>query len=164
MRCAIPFPSPESINPIVKIGSTRTRGCGMFRAEPESPMPSTRIETTSGWITDHATLIAAVQDAIIEGIRIPPGDRDIRLLEYPAHSFAAPHGKGPRYTVVEMSMFTGRSLEAKRRLYAALATTFESFGVPRGDLKVFIHEVDRVNWGLGGKAATDIELGFKIDA
>lgn len=126
-------------------------------------MPSTRIETAAGWIADPAALITAVQEAIVEGIRVPPGDRDIRILEYPGHSFAAPHGKGPRYTVVEMSMFTGRSLDAKRRLYAALATTFERFGVPAADLKVFIHEVDRENWGLGGKAATDIELGFKID-
>lgn len=126
-------------------------------------MPSTRIETTTGWISYHAALIAAVQDAIVEGIRIPVGDRDIRVLEYPAHSFAAPHGKGPRYAVVEMSMFTGRSLEAKRRLYAALASTFERFGVPPADLKVLIHEVDRENWGLGGKAATDIELGFKVE-
>lgn len=126
-------------------------------------MPSTRIETTSGWITDHATLIAAVQAAIVESIRVPPGDRDIRILEYPAHAFAAPHGKGPRYTVVELSMFTGRSLDAKRRLYAALASAFERFGVPAADLKIFIHDVDRANWGLGGKAASDIELGFKID-
>ena len=126
-------------------------------------MPSTRIETTTGWISDHAALIAAVQDAIVEGIRIPVGDRDIRVLEYPAHSFAAPHGKGPRYTVVEMSMFTGRSRDAKRRLYSALAATFERLGVPPADLKVLIHEVDRENWGLGGKAATDIELGFKVE-
>jgi 4-oxalocrotonate tautomerase family enzyme len=126
-------------------------------------MPSTRIETTAGWIADPAALIGAVQDAIVDGIRIPPGDRDIRLLEYPARSFAAPHGKGPRYTVVEMSMFTGRSLEAKRRLYAALAIAFERFGVPSADLKILIHEVDRENWGLGGKAATDIEIGFKVE-
>ena len=126
-------------------------------------MPSTRIETTAGWIADPAALIAAVQDAIVEGIRIPPGDRDIRLLEYPAHSFAAPHGKGPRYTVVELSMFTGRSLDAKRRLYAALATAFERFGLPAIDLKVIVHDVPRENWGLGGKAATDIEIGFKVE-
>lgn len=126
-------------------------------------MPSTRIETTAGWIADPAALIAAVQDAIVEGIRIPPGDRDIRLLEYPAHSFAAPHGKGPRYTVVELSMFTGRSLDAKRRLYAAVATAFERFGLPASDLKVIVHDVPRENWGLGGKAATDVEIGFKVE-
>lgn len=126
-------------------------------------MPSTRIETTAGWIAEPAALIAAVQDAIVEGIRIPAGDRDIRLLEYPAHSFAAPHGKGLRYTVVELSMFTGRSLDAKRRLYAAVATAFERFGLPASDLKVIVHDVPRENWGLGGKAATDIEIGFTVE-
>lgn len=82
-------------------------------------MPSTRIETRAGWIGDrHEALIAAVQRALVDGIRIPEQDRDIRIIEYPAHGFTPPPGRGDSYTVVEIAMFTGRSIEAKRRLYA----------------------------------------------
>jgi phenylpyruvate tautomerase PptA (4-oxalocrotonate tautomerase family) len=127
-------------------------------------MPSSRIETRAGWIGDrHAELIAAVQRALVEGIRIPENDRCVRILEYPAHAFAAASDRGPNYTIVEISMFAGRSLDAKRRLYAALAREFAAFGVPARDLKIIIHDVPRENWGLGGQAASDIQLGFTVE-
>ena len=127
-------------------------------------MPSTRLETRAGWIGDrHAALIAAVQRALVEGIRLPAEDRDIRILEYPAHAFAPPASKGVAYTIIEISMFTGRSVDAKRRLYAALVREFAGFDVPASDVKVVVHDVPRENWGLGGKSAVDIELGFKVE-
>ena len=127
-------------------------------------MPSTRLETRAGWIGDrHEALIAAVQRALVEGIRIPEQDRDIRIIEYPAHAFAPPASKGPAYTIIEISMFTGRSVDAKRRLYAALVREFAGFYVPASDVKVVVHDVPRENWGLGGKSATDIELGFTVE-
>ena len=127
-------------------------------------MPSTRLETRAGWIGGrHEALIAAVQRALVEGIRIPEQDRDIRIIEYPAHAFAPPASKGPAYTIIEISMFTGRSVDAKRRLYAALVREFAGFDVPASDVKVVVHDVPRENWGLGGKSATDIELGFTVE-
>lgn len=127
-------------------------------------MPSTRVETRAGWIGDrHEALIAAVQRALVEGIRIPDRDRCVRIIEYPAYAFAAPQGKGPAYTVIEISMFSGRSLDAKRRLYAALVRELAAFDLPPTDLKVVVHDVPRENWGLGGRAAVDIELDFKVE-
>ncbi len=127
-------------------------------------MPSTRIETRAGWIGDrHEALIAAVQAALIEGIRIPENDRCIRILEYPPHAFAPPPGRGENYTVIEINLFSGRSLEAKRRLFAALARELSAFGVAAADLKVYLVEVPRENWGLRGQSAVDIELSFKIE-
>lgn len=127
-------------------------------------MPSTRIETRAGWIGDrHEALIAAVQRALVEGIRIPEHDRDIRVIEYPSHAFAPPAGKGPAYSIIEISMFTGRSVDAKRRLYAALASELAAFGLAPTDLKVVLHDVPQENWGIRGKSAIDIELGFKVE-
>lgn len=127
-------------------------------------MPSTRVETQAGWLDGrHAEFIAAIQRALVEGIRIPEQDRDIRVLEYPAHAFAPPAGRGPNYSVIEIAMFTGRTIDAKRRLYASLVRELAAFDIAPSDLKFVVHDVPRENWGLGGKAATDIELGFKVD-
>lgn len=127
-------------------------------------MPSTRLETAAGWINGrYDQVIAAVQRALVEGIRIPEGDRDIRIFEYPPAAFAAPPDRGPLYTLVEISMFAGRSIEAKRRLHAALAHEIGAFGVPPRDIKVVIHDEPRENWSVGGVALSDVELGFKID-
>ena len=127
-------------------------------------MPSTRLETRTGWIGDrHSEVIAAVHRAIVEGILIPQTDRHIRIFEYPEHAFAvAPHN-GPNCTLVEITMFAGRSLEAKRRLYAAMARELEPLGLPRSDLTIIIKDVPREDWAFGGMSAADMELNFRID-
>jgi phenylpyruvate tautomerase PptA (4-oxalocrotonate tautomerase family) len=127
-------------------------------------MPTTRLETRAGWIAGrHGEIIAAVHRAIVEGIKIPEADRYVRILEYPPESFAAAPAKGPRFTMIEISMFEGRSIEAKRRLYAALARELAAFDVPASDIKIVVHDEPRENWSVGGVALSDVEIGFKID-
>ena len=126
-------------------------------------MPSTRIEIVRGWLGDRrADFLEAVQQALVEGIRIPDRDRDIRLVEYdPADVLKGSHSL--RHTVIEITLFAGRSLEAKRRLYRCVVERLASFGLEPQDVKVILVEVARENWGLRGKPASEIELDFKVD-
>jgi phenylpyruvate tautomerase PptA (4-oxalocrotonate tautomerase family) len=127
-------------------------------------MPSTRIETRRGWLNGRQQdFMEAVQRALVEGIRIPEGDRCIRLNEIDADAFLPNPQKSRSYTIIEISLFSGRSIEAKRRLYAALVTELAPFGLAAPDIKVILHEVPRENWGLQGLPASEIELGFKVD-
>ena len=127
-------------------------------------MPSTRIETRAGWLAGRqAELIDAVQAALIAGISIPETDRTIRIVEYAPDSFSVRPDAGPRYTIVEISMFAGRSIDAKRRLYAALAEAFARFDVPAADLLVIVHDLPRENWSTRGVALIDVDLGFTIE-
>jgi hypothetical protein len=127
-------------------------------------MPSTRLETRSGWINGrYAELLEAIQRGLVEGIRIPATDRCVRIQEYPPEAFMVPSGKGPAYSVLEISMFRGRSLDAKARLYAALQRELTPFGFGHGDLKIIVHDVPFENWGLGGKPADPATLTFKVD-
>lgn len=105
----------------------------------------------------------AVQRALVAGILIPPGDRCIRLNEFDEDAFLPAEHKSRTYTIIEISLFTGRSIEAKRRLYAALVAELAPFGLAAHDIKVILHEVPRENWGLSGLPASEIELGFKVD-
>ena len=127
-------------------------------------MPSTRIETRTGWINGrHAEVIAAVQRAIVEGIRIPEADRNIRILEYPPEAFPPMPGRGSKFTLIEISMIAGRSVDAKRRLYAALIRELGAFGLVADEVKLLIHDVPLENWGSRGKLLSDVELRFKVD-
>ena len=127
-------------------------------------MPSTRIETRAGWLGDRRRdFIEAVQAALVTGLIIPEQDRCVRLLEFEEGAIITPPHAGPHYTVVEISLFSGRSLEAKRRLYAAMVANLASFGLAPQDIKVILHEVPQENWGLRGLPASEIELGFKVD-
>lgn len=127
-------------------------------------MPSTRIETRKGWLgAQKREFVEAVQAGLVAGILIPEGDRCVRLAEYDEDAFIVGADKGPRYCVIEISMFSGRSLDAKRRLYAELTTRLAMFGLAVQDLKVILHEVPRENWGLRGVPGSEIDLGFKVD-
>ncbi|MFD2649761.1 tautomerase family protein [Devosia albogilva] len=127
-------------------------------------MPSTRIETRSSWLGERRRdFVEAVQRALVRGILIPEDDRCVRLIEFDEDAIITPPHAGPRYTVIEITLFTGRSIEAKRRLYAALVEELAPFGLEARDIKIILVEVDRENWGLRGLPGSEIELGFKVD-
>lgn len=124
-------------------------------------MPTTRIETRRGWIGNRRTeLLEAVQRALVFGLKIPETDRAVRLIEYESEDFIC---ASERAVEIEIALFVGRSIEAKRRLYRAIVDELQAFGVKPSDVKVVLHEVARENWGLGGLPGSEIDVGFKID-
>ena len=127
-------------------------------------MPNTLIATRSGWITDPAAVIDAVQSALRESFKIPEWDRTLRLIEHSASHFAVPPGRGEKFTLVEVTMFSGRSMDAKRTLYQAIVHNLAALDVPPHDIKITLIETLPENWGLrSGMPASEIDLGFKID-
>jgi phenylpyruvate tautomerase PptA (4-oxalocrotonate tautomerase family) len=127
-------------------------------------MPNTTIETRTGWIADAKAVIEAVQSALREALRLPEWDRTLRLIEHAPDHFAVPPGRGPRYTLVEVTMFVGRSMAAKRALYQAIVRNLGTLGVPPDDIKITLIEVPPENWGIrGGQRASEVDLGFEVD-
>jgi hypothetical protein len=127
-------------------------------------MPSTRIVTGDWAYEREGTLIDAVQAALTEALGIPDWDRDIVVDAYDSAHRAVPRGHSERHTRVEITLFAGRSLDAKRALYAALVEHLEKAGVPGLETKFVLYEVPRENWGLrGGVPGSEIDPGFKIE-
>lgn len=130
-------------------------------------MPSTTIEVRRAYsVEEEIQIIEAVQAALVDGFKIPEGDRCVRLIVHEPHRFIALSrlAQPERYTLVTISAFLGRSLEAKRNLYQGIVTRLEPLGIPPDHVKIVLHEVPRENWGLqGGKPASEIELNFKIE-
>jgi phenylpyruvate tautomerase PptA (4-oxalocrotonate tautomerase family) len=127
-------------------------------------MPMIRVEIRKGWSpAEKAGLLDAIHAAAVEALRIPDEDRTQMLTEHPADAFEIPPGKGERFTLVEVTMFAGRSLDAKRRLYRAVVRNLGRLGVPASDVLTVLHEVPLENWGIrGGMPASDVDLGFEV--
>ncbi|MCK7476059.1 MAG: tautomerase family protein [Rhodopseudomonas palustris] len=53
-----------------------------------------------------------------------------------------PASSSDRYTRVEIKLFAGRSLEAKRALYRELVQNLAALGVPAQDTKIVLIEVE----------------------
>lgn len=128
-------------------------------------MPNVTIEVRRKYTAaEEQALIDAVHAALIEGLKIPDWDKTIRLVVHEPRRFAVPPGRGERYTLVDVDLFSGRSLEAKRALYQALVRNLGKLGIPADHVKVLLRESAAENWGIrGGVPASEVDLGFKID-
>ena len=128
-------------------------------------MPNVTIEVRKRYTQQQeASIIDAVHAALMEGIKTPEWDRTIRLVIHEPHRFASPPNKDERYTLVDVDLFSGRSLEAKKALYRAIVTKLGNFGIPPDHIKVLLRESPPENWGIrGGVPASEVDLGFKVD-
>ena len=128
-------------------------------------MPSTLVSVFRRYdAAQRSALLEAVQSALVEAIRIPEGDRCVRLASFAAEDVLLKPGQTENFTLVEVSLFSGRSLEAKRALYQTLVRRLSALGIAAGDVKIVLHEVPAENWGLrGGQMAADIDLGFEVN-
>ena len=130
-------------------------------------MPSALIEVRRKYTPEQeVALIEAVHSAMVEAFKIPLEDRNLRLVAHEPHRFTAPpdRAKPEWFTQVTIDAFAGRSLDAKRKLYGAIVRNLAALGVPEDHVVVLLREAPKENWGIrGGKAAVDVQLGFKVE-
>jgi phenylpyruvate tautomerase PptA (4-oxalocrotonate tautomerase family) len=127
-------------------------------------MPLAKIEVRrSRPASEVKALIDAVYQAQREALKVPEGDRQIRYIEHKAEHFAVPPGKTENYTLVEITLFPGRSLDAKRILYRSIVRRFGELGIAPTDIFIVLNEPPLDNWGIrGGVPASEVDIGFKL--
>jgi phenylpyruvate tautomerase PptA (4-oxalocrotonate tautomerase family) len=127
-------------------------------------MPVIRVEIREGWSpAEKAGLLDAIHAAAVQALKVPDEDRTQILTEHPAEAFELPPGTGDRFTLVEVTMFAGRSADAKRRLSRAVVANLAGRGGPASDVLIVLHEVPLESWGVrGGTPASDVDLGFEV--
>ena len=125
-------------------------------------MPNATIEVRRQYTrAEEAGIVDAVHAAMIEGLRIPEADKTVRLVVHEPHRF--PHDS-ERYTLVDIDLFSGRSLGAKRALYSAIVRNLEPFDIPGDQIKILLRESPAENWGIrGGVPASEVDLGFEVN-
>ncbi len=128
-------------------------------------MPLAKIEVRKSWPPEHVqAIIEAIYLAQREALKVPEHDRQIRFIEHTPEHFHVPPGRTANYTLIEITIFAGRSIEAKRSLYQAIVKNLGAIGIAPADIFIVLHEVPLENWGIrGGVPASEVDLGFKID-
>ncbi len=126
-------------------------------------MPLVHVHLRAGRpAAETKAILDGIHAALVEAFRVPERDRNQLVHAYADGDFEARHGPGAVF--VEIVAFPGRTPDAKRKLYAGIAANLERAGVDPQRTLVVLHEPPLENWGIrGGKAATDVELGFKLD-
>jgi phenylpyruvate tautomerase PptA (4-oxalocrotonate tautomerase family) len=127
-------------------------------------MPFAKIEVRRSRSPQEVqALIEAVYQAQREALQVPEHDRQIRYIEHKPEHFAVPPGKSDNYTFVEILLFPGRSIDAKRRLYKSIISRFGRLGIASTDIFIVVVEPPLENWGIrGGILASEVDLGFNL--
>lgn len=128
-------------------------------------MPLVKVEIIKGKSVNYKkALLDGIHSALIEAFSIPDDDRMQRLYELEKDNFEIASSKSEKFTLIEVTAFKGRSLEAKKRLYAAIISNLgRSPGINGDDITIVLHEPPLENWGIrGGKPANEVDLGFEI--
>lgn len=130
-------------------------------------MPSSVIEVRRHYTeAEEVAIIDAVHGALVTAFQIPEGDKHVRLVVHEPHRFShAPSLTQPElHTFVSVDCFAGRSIGAKRNLYAEFVKRLSVLGIPPDHVTIVLRESATENWGIrGGQAACDIDLGFDVN-
>jgi phenylpyruvate tautomerase PptA (4-oxalocrotonate tautomerase family) len=111
-----------------------------------------------------AQLSDVIHACVVEALAYPQDKRCHRFFPLAAEDFYYPPGRSARYTIVEISMFEGRSVEAKKRLIRLLfERTQRELDLAPADLEITITETPRHNWGFRGQTGDEISLNYAVE-
>jgi len=106
----------------------------------------------------------AIHGAVMAALDYPAEKRFHRFVGLDAADFVYPEDRGDEYTIIEVSMFEGRSVEAKRELIRQLFDRIATeVGIAPHSVEITITETPKENWGIRGVNAEDLALGYRVD-
>lgn len=105
-----------------------------------------------------------VHECIMEAFHYPKEKRAHRFIYIDKDSFFYFDERTDKHTIIEISVFEGRSVEAKKKLFRLLFDRLENeLGISAMDLEITIFETPRHNWGIRGKSGDELELNYKVN-
>ena len=106
----------------------------------------------------------AIHSALMETIATPKLKRFQRFIILEPENFIFPSDRTSNYTIIEISLFEGRSTEAKKNLIRSLYQKIvRTTGLKPEDLEITIFETPRHNWGIRGITGDELDLDYKVD-
>lgn len=73
-------------------------------------------------------------------------------------------GRSEAYTIIEISMFEGRSAETKKRLIKLLFDSIRGeLGIASQDIEITIFETPKHIWGIRGLPGDELALHYKVN-
>ena len=101
---------------------------------------------------------------VVDALDFPGDKRFHRFFPLDPADFYYPSGRTTKYTIIEISMFEGRSVDAKKHLIRLLFERIDQqLNIPPQDLEITITETPKHNWGFRGLPGDEIELNYKVE-
>jgi len=111
----------------------------------------------------RAALSDVIHACVVEVLGLPAGKRAHRFFPLAAEDFFMPADRSADYTIIELCMMSGRSVETRKRLVRSLFDRVHAdLGITPQDLEVCILESPPENWGFRGLHGDEAQLGYAV--
>lgn len=110
------------------------------------------------------TLSKVIHTCMVDALAFPPEKKFHRFFPMDKEDFYFADGRTEAYTIIEISMFEGRTVQAKKHLFKLLFERIDrELGISPQDIEITIFETPKHNWGIRGLPADELSLQYKVD-
>lgn len=110
------------------------------------------------------TLSNVIHSCMVEALEFPSDKKFHRFFPMDKENFYFASGRTEAYTVIEISMFEGRTVETKKQLINLLFERINSeLNISPEDIEITIFETPKHNWGIRGLPGDELALNYKVN-
>ena len=106
-------------------------------------------------------LSAAIHQSLVAIFKLPEDKKFQRFIKLPTEDFIYPQDRSQKYTIIEISIFEGRSIDTKKQLIRTLMQKIQNeVGIDTHDIEITLFETPKSNWGIRGTCADELQLNY----
>ena len=128
-------------------------------------MSQIKIYALTRTIEQHRQLLSdAIHAALVSALQYPPSKKFQRFIALNEQDFIYPEDRSHNYLIIEISMFEGRSIDAKKMLLRQLFQNIQAqCAISPQDIEITIFETPKHNWGIRGQCGDELALNYKVE-
>lgn len=128
-------------------------------------MAQIKIYALANTIIQHRqALSTAIHTALVSALNYPVEKKFQRFIALAPEDFIFPADRSSNYTIIEISMFQGRSIASKKAFIQQLFANIEQqCGILPQDIEITITETPRHHWGIREQCGDELRLNYKVD-
>ncbi|MFA5923735.1 MAG: tautomerase family protein [Methylococcaceae bacterium] len=105
-----------------------------------------------------------IHESVVEALKFPQDKRAHRFFPLEKENMIYPSGRTDAYTIIEITLITGRTTETRKKLIRLLFDKIqEKVGITYQDIEICIYENPACNWGFHGQHGDEVTLNYKIN-
>jgi len=127
-------------------------------------MAQIRIEGLRSHLASRRQMVSdLIHACAVEVLKLPDDKRFHRFHLLDAEDFIFPAPRTGAYTIVEVLLMSGRSVETRKRFIRRLYEEFDAvLGIAPVDLEICLIESEAPNWGFRGLHGDEAQLNYSI--
>lgn len=109
-------------------------------------------------------LSAVIHECVMEALQFPADKRAHRFFLMEKEDMLYPAGRTDAYTIIEITMMEGRTVEARKKLIRLLFDNIrDKVNIQHQDIEICIQESPACNCGFRGMHGDEVKLNYKIN-